>query len=202
MTTLVVREGARWARAVVLPGAALALVVAMHGAAKSVDASLPVTHAAAVWLGAAAASAVWLAGAIARAALQPRRDERAAAHLQDMRVRAGLPDHALLCILNTAWTSPAGNRVAAVDVCTGAVCEVWLAEFGLAPGTYALVSFGPGVAVILDAATPTTVIETKRHEQRVDPRKRPTSRQGTRTRRERRAAAEVVRGAEALLRGS
>lgn len=200
MTRTVACEGARWARAVALPTAALAVVVAAHGTAESVDTSLPATHAAAVWLGAVAVAAVWLAGAFVRAALQPRRDRRAAAHLQDMRVRAGIPDHALLCILKTVWTSPAGQRVAAVDVRTGAVCEVWLAESGLAPGTYALVSFRRGVAMMLDAATPTTVIAAQRHQQRVEARGHPTRRSRTRTRRERRAAAEVVRGAEALLR--
>lgn len=200
MTSTVVREGARWARAVALPATAFAVVVAAHGTAESVNASFPATHAVAVWLGVAAASAVWLAGAIVRAALEPRRDRRSAAHLQDMRVRAGIPDHALLCILDTVWTSPAGQRVAAVDVRTGAVCEVWLAESGLAPGTYALVSFRRGAAVMLDSATPGTVIGAQRHQQRVNPRELPTLRSGTRTRRERRAVAEVVRGAETLLR--
>ena len=184
----------------VLPAAALGVVVAMHVAAKSIEASLPATHAGAMWLGVVAMAAAWLAGAIVLAALQPRRDERAAEHVQDMRVRAGLPDHALLCILDTVWTSPAGQRVAAVDVRTGVVREVWLAESGLAPGTYTLVSFRRGVAVMLDSATPTTVIDAKRHQQRVDPRQRATRRSRTTTRREGRAAAGVVHGAEALLR--
>lgn len=172
----------------------------MHAAAKSVEAVLPATYAAAMWLGVVAVAAAWLAGAIILAALQPRRDERAAEHLQDMRVRAGLPDHALLCILDTVWISPAGQRVAAVDVRTGDVCEVWLAESGLAPGTYALVSFRRGVAVMLDSATPTTLIDAKRHQQRVDSRRPATRRSRTTTRREGRAAAGVVREAEALLR--
>jgi hypothetical protein len=187
---------------VVLPAAALAVVVTMHAAASSVEASLPASHAAAMWRGVVVMTASWLAYAIVLAALQPRRDERAAARVQDMRVRAGLPDHALLCILGTIWTSPAGQRVAAVDVRTGAVREVWLAESGLASGTYTLVSFRRGVAVMLDSATPTTVIHAKRHQQRVDPRQRATRRSPTTTRREGRAAAAVVHEAEALLRHS
>lgn len=186
----------------VLPAAALAVVVAMHAAAKSLEASLPATHAAAMWRWGVVLTASWLACAIVLAALQLGRDERAAEHVQDMRVRAGLPDHALLCILGTIWTSPAGQRVAAVDVRTGVVCQVWLAESGLAPGTYTLVSFRRGVAVMLDSATPTTVIDAKRHQQQVDPRKRATRRSRTTTRREGRAAAGVVHEAEALLRRS
>ncbi|MCV2393275.1 hypothetical protein OEB99_03045 [Actinotalea sp. M2MS4P-6] len=201
MTTFVVREGTRWARAVVLPAAILALVAAMRGAAKSIDASLPPTHAAAVWQGPVVVAAVWLAAAIVRTALQPGRDRRAAEHLQDMRVRTALPDHALLCILNTAWTSPAGQRVAAVDVRTGAVCEVWLAESGMAAGTYVLVSLRQGAAVALDSATPPMVLDAQRHEQRIDLRKRGTRRSGAQARLEHRRAAGVVRGAEALLRG-
>lgn len=186
----------------VLPAAALGVVVAMRAAAKSVETSLPATHAAAVWLGVVVMAACWLAYTVVLAALQPRRDERAAQRVQDLRVRAGLPDHALLCILDTVWTSPAGQRVAAVDVRTGVVREVWLAESGLAPGTYTLVSFRRGVAVMLDSATPTTVIDAKRHQQRVDPRRRATRRLRTTTRREGRAVAGIVREAEALLRRS
>lgn len=202
MTAVVVREGARWARAVVLPVAALALVMAMHGAAKSVDASLPAIHAAAVWLGVAVVAAVWLAGAIVLAALQPRRDQRAAAQLQEMRVRTRLPDHALLCILTTVWASSAGQRVAAVNVRTGVIREIWLAECRLERGTYALVSIRQDAAVLVDSISPRTVSEARHHEERGMPRPLAARRHGTALRRERRAAAEVVRSAEALLKHS
>lgn len=200
MTRRVAREVARWARAVVLPAAALTAAVTLHLVATQVATALPARAAWVVWRAALGASAAWLVVSIARAALQPRRDRRAAEHLQDMRVRAGLPDHALLCILRALWSTPAGERVSAVDVRTGVTQELWLAESSLAPGAYALASFGWGAAWLIDVATPTEVLTAGRHDSRSGRDGTTTQCRARATFRERRAAADVVRAAEALTR--
>lgn len=193
MTRRVAREVARWARAVVLPAAALTAAVTLHLVATQVATALPARAAWVVWRAALGASAAWLVVSVARAALQPRRDQRAAEHLQDMRVRAGLPDHTLLCILRVVWISPAGEHATAVDVRTGATLDLWLAESDLAPGSYALVRLVGGTWLVLDIAAPRIVTAARRRDRLAACRG---------DRRERRAAADVIGEAEALIRGA
>ena len=200
MTRLVLREVARWARAVALPAVAVvALVVLQTFAPRLIGAPPRVLVLA--WAAALGTSALWLAVSIARAAIQPYRDRRAAQHLQDLRVRAGLPDHELLCVLRVLWGSPAGQLVAAVNVRTGTTVEVWLSESRVADGAYALVAFRHGAGTLLDTATATAVLAAKRHESRRAPRRTDPGDSAHATRRDRRAAAEVIRAAEALLDG-
>lgn len=200
MTRLVVHEAARWVRALAFAAVGLAVVVRLHQPVGKLQSALPISHARTVWAVALAAAIVWLATAALRAALQPRRDRRAAEHLQDMRVRARLPDHALLCILRVLWASPAGERVEAVDVRTGAVHAFWLAEARVAPGSYALVGVKRGARRLLESADSVVVLAAQRHEERsrlgADPR------HGVLAARDRRAAADVIHGAEALIRRS
>ena len=199
MTRLVLREVARWARAVAVPAVSLAALVALQATAPRLIGAAPRALQLA-WTAALGAAALWLAISIARAARVPHRDRRAAQHLQDLRVRAGLPDHELLCVLRVLWDSPAGQLVAAVDVRSGTTREVWLSESHVAVGAYALVAFRHGAGTLLDTATPTAVVAAKRHESRHAPKGTHPEADAQASRRDRRAAAEVIRAAEALLR--
>lgn len=199
MTRLVLREVARWARAVALPAVAVVALVVLQAIAPRLIGAPPRALVPA-WTAALGASGLWLAISIARAAIEPHRDQRAAQHLQDLRVRAGLPDHELLCVLRVLWDSPAGQLVAAVDVRRGTTREVWLSESPVAAGAYALVAFRHGAATLLDTATATAVLAAKRHEARDAPRRTDLVGSDHPTRRDRRAAVEVIRAAEALLR--
>lgn len=202
MTRLVVREMGRWARTVAIPAVALATVVLLHRAAESPNALIPTSRAPTVWLVALGLSSLWLATSAVRATLQPRRDRRAAEHLQDLRVRAALPEHALLCVLQVLWESPAGQRVAAVNVRTGTVHEVWLAESELTPGTYALVLFRQGEGRFVASAAPGAILGAKRYESRGSATGKPSSPGARPGWRERRAATQVIREAETLIRAS
>lgn len=190
MTRLVLHEATRWVRALAFPLVGLTVVVLLNQPGGVLQSARPISHARTVWAVALAAALVWLAIAVLRAALQPRRDRHAAEHLQDMRVRACLPDHALVCILRVLWTSPAGERVAAADVRTGAVIDIWLAEARIEPRSYALVRFDRGAGVLLDNTDPAAVAAARRHDTRhsAAPRRLRLSRM----------AAKVVREAERL----
>lgn len=196
MTRLILRELARWGRALGAPLALLAIVVvgaafmpsgmAPHGAEPAL---------AAAWLPFVVATLAWLLTSAIRAVLQPARDCRAFERLLDMRVRSGLPDHALLCILRTVWSTPAGDRTDAVDVHTGAVVDLWLTESHLSDGSYALVRRRGGAMLLVEAMPPSLVLAAQRH------RGRDADRPGGRkVGRERRAAARVVHEAELLLK--
>lgn len=199
MNRLVLREVARWARAVTLPAVSLGALVVLQTTGPRLIGAPPRAMQLA-WTAALGASAVWLAISIARAALEPHRDRRAAQHLQDLRVRAGLPDHELLCVLRVLWDSPAGQLVAAVDVRRGTTREVWLSESHVAVGAYTLSAFRHGAGTLLDTATATAVLGAKRHEARVATRHTHPVGGSLANRRDRSAAAEVIRAAEALLR--
>lgn len=196
MTRLIVRELARWARAVGPPIAVLAVVVGVpvplspEFGGRVGDRALSLA-----WLVLVIAAVVWLATSVARAAIQPARDRRAFERLRDLRVISGLPDHALLCILRTVWSIAAGQRTDAIDVRTGGFVDLWLAESSLPGGSYALVRFVGGSCVLVDAVPPGLVVAAQRHAHRN--RRRRSRRAG---RRERRATTGVIREAEALLR--
>jgi len=197
MTRLVLHEVARWVRAVGAPLAVLALVVLspslMPDAVSKALRLVPDRALSIAWIAVAVATLMWVLTAGVRAALRPARDRRAAEHLQDMRVRAGLPDHTLLCILRVVWISPAGEHATAVDVRTGATLDLWLAESDLAPGSYALVRLVGGTWLVLDIAAPRIVTAARRRDRLAACRG---------DRRERRAAADVIGEAEALIRGA
>jgi len=148
------------------------------------------------WLAAVIAALTWLLTSAVRAALQPARDRRAFEHLQDLRVRSGLPDHALLCVLGVQWAVTAGARVTAVDVRDGGVHDLWLSERVIEQAAYALIQWRHGDAVLRDRATATEVLAAQRHEAR-NPQRLSGTREG---RQDRRAAVAVIRAAEALTR--
>lgn len=90
----------------------------------------------------------------------------------------------------------------ASDVRTGAVMEVWLAEFALSPGAFAVVTTARQ-STLVDWMEPAEVTAARRAEQRQSARRRLRERRAAArvARRTREVAAEVVRAAEALTRG-
>ena len=196
MTGLVLRGLARWTRALVAPVAVLVVVVAVPVLLPPEARRLLGERAPSlVWLAAVIAALVWLAMSTTRAALQPAGDRRAFVRVQELRVLAGLPDHALLCILRTVWPTAAGQRADAVDVRTGAVIDLWLADESLPTGSYALIKFVGRSCMLVDAVPPGLVRAARRHTRREGVRHYERS-----GRQQRRAAASVIRRAEALLR--
>lgn len=200
MTRWVLTEVARWTRAVILPAVVIAAVVAARPALAELPSAPPSAAMSMAWSVVLIAATTWLVAAVVRVARLPGNDRRAAEHLQDMRVRAGLPDHALLCVLSILWDSPAGQRVAAVNVQTGSAFELWLAESGAPPGAYVLVCFRRGAGSLLDTATALSVLAAKRHDSRSASKSRTLDRAAGAVSRDRRAEGEVVRAAEALIR--
>ncbi|WP_139224434.1 hypothetical protein [Cellulomonas marina] len=195
MTRLILREGARWARAVATPLAVQLVVVVAPVVLQNEVRRLGTDRALSLgWLAAVIASLVWLATSATRAAIQPAGDRRAFVRVQELRVLSGLPHHALLCILRTVWSTAAGQRADAVDVRTGAVIDLWLADASLPPGSYALVKFTDRSSVLVDAVPPGLVLAARRHTRREGVRHH------ERSGRKRRAAARVIRTAETLLR--
>lgn len=196
MTRLILREVARWARAVGTPLTVLVVVVVAPVVLQNEVRRLGTDRALSLgWLAAVFAALAWLATSATRAALQPAGDRRAYVRVQELRVLARLPNHALLCILRTGASTAAGQRAEAVDVRTGAVIDLWLAEASLPPGSYALVKFGGRICTLVDAVRPCLVLAARRHTRREGVGH--LERSG---RQQRRAAASVIRRAEALLR--
>lgn len=196
MSRLILREVARWARALCAPVAVLLVVVLTPVLLPPEIRRLVADRALSPgWLAALIAVVMWLASSATRAAIQPARDRRAFERLQDLRVRSGLPDHRLLCVLRTVWRTPAGERAEAVDVRTGALADLWLTESSLSEGSYALVRRRAGAVLLVEAMPPSLVLAAQRHSG--CDADRPG---GRKVSRERRAAARVVHEAEALLK--
>lgn len=103
MTRLVLNELARWVRAIGALSASFALITLVpnllpaeeRGVAQSAGGEV----LSVVWVTACGTRLAPLASDDIRAALQPAHDRRAFERLQDLRIRSGLPDHALMCIL-------------------------------------------------------------------------------------------------------
>lgn len=203
MTRLTLREVARWARAVGAPLIVLAVVTL--GPALLPAGTLPLVPASALfigWLATVAAALTWLLAATARTALQPARDSRAAEHLQNLRDGAA-EDHAhLLFIERSLARSPAGQRVLVSDVHDGTTADIWLSEAALPHGAFALVVLNRGAGRLVDWMGPAEVAAARRaeHRQSLRQRLRETRAVKLAARRARAAAADVVRGAEELLK--
>lgn len=197
MTRLILREVARWGRALGAPFAVLAIMVVVTPALLPPEIRRLVAERVLSlgWLASLIAAVAWLATSVIRAALQPARDRRAFGRLQDLRVLSGLPDHTLLCVLRAVWSTVAGERVNAVDVRTGAVVDLWLTESSLPCGSYVLVKSVGGSCVLVEAVPPGLVVASQRHACRGGVRRH--ERTG---RQQRREAARVIRTAEMLLR--
>ncbi len=196
MTRLILRELGRWTRALLAPVAVLVVVGGFPATLPPDVRQIGADSAPYVgWLAAVLAALVWLATSATGAALQPAGDRRAFVRVQELRVLSRLPDHVLLCILRTVWSTAAGQRADAVDVRTGAVLDLWLAEASLPTGSYALVTFAGRSCTLVDTVPPGMVLAARRHMGRERVRHHERS-----ARQQRRAAARVIRTAETLLR--
>jgi len=205
MTRLVLREVARWLRAVGAPLAVLAIVVVtpslMPDAAGEALRLVPDRTLSIAWIAALVASLVWLLTAGLRAALQPAHDRRAAEHLQSLRDGAARNDARLLCVERPLWQSLAGQRIVATDVQDGRALEVWLSEAALPAGAFALVAMDRERGTLVDWISPRDLAAARRAERVEATRRQVRAAQAANlaARRERKAAANVVRAAEALL---
>lgn len=206
MTSLVLREVARWVRAVGASLAVLAIVVfapsLLPDALGKLLRLVPDRALLVTWMAGAATSLAWLITAAVRAALQPAKDARAAQRLQGLRDQARRPDHTLVCVLETRWRSPAGQLVTAVDARTGEIHELWLSETALPVGAFALVAGRAEGATLVDCMHPPELASARRAERIARIRRAANAAEDARiaARHERSAAAEVVHAAERLLR--
>lgn len=202
MTRLILREIARWGRAVVARLVVLAIVSLWPAFLPPGTGGLVPASALLIgWLAMVAAALTWLLTGAVRAALQPARDSRAAEHLQTLRDGAA-EDHAhLLCIEQSLGRSPAGQRVMVSDVHDGTTVDVWLSEAALPTGAFALVVLNRGAGRLVDWMGPAEVAAARRAEQGQALRQRLQETRAAKlaARRARAAAADVVRAAEALL---
>lgn len=158
----------RWGRALGPPLGVLAMVaVSAAFVPPRIAPAIGEPALRAVWLPTEVAALTWLLTSATRAALQPARDHRAFERLHDLRVRAGLPDHVLLCIVRTVWSTPGGSRAHAVDIRTGESLDLWLAEAHMSAGSFALMKRCSGAMLLMDAIAPGPVLAAQRHERRL-----------------------------------
>ncbi|WP_456788352.1 hypothetical protein [Cellulomonas sp. P5_C5] len=164
----------------------------------------PDLHAAAVrvWQAVAVLIGLWLASCVWRTGRRPVLDRHAARHLQDLRDRADAAGWSLVCVVELRESSPAGQRVIAIDVRTGVADDIWLSEVCLLVGSYALVHrHGAGLDLV-DNLDPSELLAARRDEavraRRLDRVWGVSMRR--RQRRQSRAARALVRATEDLLR--
>lgn len=205
MTRLVLHEVARWVRAVGAPLAVLAAVVVapslVPDALGTALRLVPDRALSIAWIAGAVATLMWALTAGARAALRPAHDRRAAEHLQSLRDGAAGNSAHLLCVERPLWQSLAGQRVVASDVRDGRALEVWLSEAALPVGAFALVAMDRERGTLVDWISPRDLAAARRAERVEATRRQVRAAQAANlaARRERKAAANVVRAAEALL---
>jgi hypothetical protein len=205
MTGLVLREIARWVRGIGAPLAAVAAVVVTPTLLREPVAMLlgivPDRAVSMTWMAAVAGAMAWLLIAGVCAATQPANDARASERLQELRERSAMPQHALVFVTEVLWTSPAGQRLAAVDARTGEVREIWLAQRTAARGAFALLVGTVEERRLIDHMNACEVAAARRQEQVSDARRRVHGARSAKLARrvERNAASEVVRAAEEWL---
>jgi hypothetical protein len=205
MIRLVLREIARWVRRVGAPLTVLATVVVTPNLLREPVAVLlgivPDRAVSMRWTAAVAGAMAWLLIAGVRAARQPAKDARASERLQYLRERSAVSQRALVFVTDVLWTSPAGQRFAAVDARTGDALEIWLAERTVGRGEFALLGGTVDECQLIDRIDAHEVAAARRHEQVSEAHRRVHfARSAQLARRiERSAAADVVRAAEQLL---
>ena len=205
MTRLALHEVARWVRAVGAPLAVLAMVVVAPSLLPDgVGTALRVVPDRALsiaWTAGVVATLMWALTAGVRAALRPGHDRRAAEHLQSLRDGAARNDARLLCVERPLWQSLAGQRIVATDVQDGRALEVWLSEAALPAGAFALVAMDRERGTLVDWISPRDFAAARRAERVEATRRQVRAAQAANlaAHRERKAAANVVRAAEALL---
>jgi len=206
MTRLFLRELPRWVRAVGAPLAVLAIVGVTPsllpdavGEVLRLPSDRPLSVA---WMATVVATLAWVLTVGVRAALQPAHDRRSAEHLQSLRDGAARNDARLLCVERALWQSLAGQRIVATDVQDGRALEVWLSEAALPAGAFALVVMDRERGTLVDWISPRDLAAARRAERVEATRRRVRATQAANlaARRERKAAADVVRAAEELLR--
>lgn len=208
MTGRIAREAWRWLAALAPAGVVLTALLTLpqvaNESAEDLLRAAPDGGPPLVWTVALSLTALWLALVALRTARQPILDRRAADHLQNLRDRAALPGHRLVCLQQTLWTTPAGEKVVGIDVRNGAVCELWLSEAALPTGTYALVTFCGEGGMLVDWLHPKEQTAARRAERAASALRTAgaTRAAAVAARRERSAAARVVRAAERLVRES
>jgi len=204
MVTLLLIEVRRYVRATAAPGLVLAAVLIAPGVIDRASASLsPAADrvVVAAWACALAAVVARLIRAIVVAALQPRRDRRASERLQVLRDRSHAPGHMLVAIQHVTWIGTAGQRVHALDVTRGTLHDLWLSEVALPVGSFAVLDLTMDPVRVIDWLDARAVAKARRHDSLRAARQQQRVRRAERiaTRRQRHAAAEVVREAERLL---
>lgn len=205
MIRLVLREIARWVRGIGAPLTVVAAVVVTPTLLREPVAMLlgiaPDRAVSMTWMAAVTGTMAWLLIAGVRAACQPAKDARASERLQDLRERSAVSQRALVFVRDVLWTSPAGQRLAAVDARTGEVREIWLAEGTVRRSAFAILGGAFDERQLIDHMDAHEVAAARRHEQVIEARRRVHGARSVKLARriQRRAAADVVRAAEELL---
>jgi len=110
------------------------------------------------------ACALWLAAAISWAATRPWRDCRALQRLKQLRDLAAQPDHALVQVQTTIWTTAAGQHAVVLNIATGALHRVWLPETKVPIGAYCVLERTLHGVRVIDLMTDRSVAAAHRHE--------------------------------------
>jgi len=204
MVTLLLIEVRRYLRATAAAGLVLVAVLIAPGVIDHASPALPPAAGpvvVAAWVCALAAAVAWLIRSVVVAALQPRRDRHASERLQVLRDRSHGPGHMLVAIQHVPWVTAAGQQVHALDVTRGAVHDVWLSEVALPVGSFAVLDLTTDPVRVVDWLDARAVGRARRHDSLRAARQQQRVRRAERiaARRQRHAAAEVVREAERLL---
>lgn len=151
-------------RTAALPMLALGLLTSV----RTVDPALGTSDGilSVAWQAANVASTAWLILAVAWAANRRWRDCRAHQRLQHLRDLAAQPDHALVQVQTTIWTTAAGQCAVVLNIATGVLHRVWLPETTVPSGAFAVLErtgHGGRVVACVDARG---VKSAHRHERR------------------------------------
>lgn len=118
------------------------------------------------WQVAIVVAGSWLVASLCWTASRPWRDRRASQRLRHLRDLAAEPNRALVHLQTTVWTAAAGQHAMVVNVATGVLHRVWIAEMTVPQGAFVVLErTNPGVRLI--AHIDAQVLEAAhRHERR------------------------------------
>lgn len=118
------------------------------------------------WQVAIVAAGLWLVASVCWSAARPLRDRRASQRLQHLRDLAAEPNRALIHLQTTVCSGAAGQQAVVVNVATGVLHRVWIAEMTVPIGAFVVLERTDSGVSVVDWMNARRVKEAHRYARR------------------------------------